>query len=234
MNTYKLIVIDDEEPARRLAENFASRIPSLELVNSFASASTALEFLQNNEVDIVLADISMQGINGIEFARIKPGKSKIVFATAHEKYALEGFNLSAIDYLLKPYSFDRFSQALEKTINQIKMETAFQEKDAVIYCKINYSNYPVYLSQILFIESINNNLVIHLENGEQLSFRESLKSIIVQLPADQFIRIHRSYIVHLNKVTHYSRNKVVLAGHEFPVSDNYRSHFLQVAGKNAQ
>jgi DNA-binding LytR/AlgR family response regulator len=224
---YKLIAIDDENPSIRLIEKFCSEVPSVLFLKGFNSAQKALDFISETKVDILFLDIEMSGMNGLEFAKKCPPNVKIIFSTAFEQFAIEGFNLSAIDYILKPYSLDRFKQAIDKAIRMIELES-LQQPNKEIIIKANYSNQKIKLESILYIESLDDNITINLMGNESITFRNTLKAFTQELPAEKFIRIHRSYIIAINKINRYQKNKVVVGEKELPIGLQYKESFLAV------
>jgi DNA-binding LytR/AlgR family response regulator len=227
---FRLIAIDDESPSIRLIEKFCLENSNLCFLQGFTSAQKALDFLSHNTVDIVFLDIEMPGMNGLEFVKKCPKHPKIIFSTAFEQFAVEGFNLSALDYILKPYSIERFNQAIEKAIRMIKLES-LQKPEEEIIVKANYSNKRIKLDAILYIESLDDNITINLINNEKVTFRNTLKSFIQELPDTQFIRIHRSFVIALDKISSYQRNKVVVGEKELPIGSQYKDAFLTAINK---
>ena len=222
---YSLIAIDDETPSIRLIERFCSEIPHLRFLDGFNSAQKALDFISKNPVDILFLDIEMPGMNGLEFAKNCPDHLKIIFSTAFEQFAIEGFNLSAVDYILKPYSIERFNQAVEKAIRIIELE-ALKKIGEEIVVKVNYSKKKIKLDSILYIESLDDNITINLANQDPITFRNTLKAFTQELPGSRFMRIHRSYVIALDKINSYQKNKVVIGEKELPVSIQYKEAFL--------
>lgn len=222
---YRIIAIDDESPSIRLIEKFCSENPNLFFLEGFSSAQKALDFLAENTVDIAFLDIEMPGMNGLEFAHKCSKHLKIIFSTAFEKFALEGFNLAVSDYILKPYSLERFNQAIEKAIRIIDLES-LQKPDEEIVVKANYSNKRIKLDTILYVESLDDNITINLIGNETVTFRNTLKNMTQELPDSNFIRIHRSFVIALDKISSYQRNKVVVGEKELPIGLQYKEAFL--------
>ncbi|WP_300661092.1 LytTR family DNA-binding domain-containing protein [Fluviicola sp.] len=222
---YSLIAIDDEAPSIRLIERFCSGIPHLQFLEGFNSPQKALDFISKNQVDVLFLDIEMPGMSGLEFAKKCPDHLKIIFSTAFEQFAIEGFNLSAVDYILKPYSVERFNQAIEKAIRIIELESLKKIEEEIVV-KVNYSNRKIKLDSILYIESLDDNITINLVNQDSITFRNTLKAFTQELPESRFMRIHRSYVIALNKINSYQKNKVVIGEKEFPVSIQYKEAFL--------
>ncbi len=216
------IAIDDEPLALEIIKTFCDQIDYLDLAATFTETGTALKYLEDNKVDLLFLDINMPSISGIELYKKLDKSILVIFTTAYTEYAVEGFNLDAIDYLLKPFEFDRFKKAVEKVkeYNSYlhKKETEVQQ---YLFVRVDYSLVKVTLADILYIEGLDNYFKIHFDNGKTLLVRMSLKSVSEKLPADEFIRVHRSFIVSLSKVK-YLRNKTIHLGDtEIPVGTNY-------------
>jgi DNA-binding LytR/AlgR family response regulator len=229
LKKYRLIALDDESPSIRLIEKFCSENEQLHFVQGFTSAQKALEFLSAHKVDIVLLDIEMPGMNGLEFAAKCPKDVKIIFSTAFEQFALEGFNLSAIDYILKPYSPERFHTAVEKAIRIMELESLRKAEEEILV-KVHYSNRRIKVNAICYIESLDDNITIHLTDNDSVTFRHTLKAFMQELPESRFIRIHRSFIIAVDKITSYQRNKVVVGTKELPIGLQYKDSFLLATG----
>lgn len=218
------VAVDDEPLALELIRAFASGIPSLELLHTFNDAVSARIFLQKNRVDILFVDINMPDINGIELVRSIKEKPVIIFTTAHRNYAYEGFELDAIDYLLKPISRERFAKAVQKAEEYIRYKKAPKEeeqKELFVYSE--YKLVRVVLDDIEYIESLEDYVRIHLAGSRPLLTLMPLKKMLERLPEQRFRRIHRSYIVQTCKVLAIKNKKVFLAGNtELPVSESYQ------------
>lgn len=225
---YVVIAVDDEIPSLELIEHFVSGIPGIRFERSFSSPAAALDYLRENPVDIVVLDIEMAGVNGLNFAASLDRNYKVIFSTAHRNYALEGFNLSAVDYVLKPYSKERLVQAVGKAVELLELEQLKSNRSEKLVVKVNYTNQSVLLDDILFIESLSNLIIIHLSNGTTVQFRDSLKNLDMQLAGDRFKRIHRSFIVNTEKIVAFNRLKVTVGDTSLPVSQMYRDELLAI------
>lgn len=217
------IAVDDEPPALRLLQQYAGRMPQLDLLQIFDDALDAKDFLQNNKVDLLFADINMPGITGLDLVRSLAEKPLVIFTTAYKNFAYEGFELEAIDYLLKPISFDRFEKAVLKAIDyhQYKSNTQNDTKQ-FIFVRSEYRMIRIDTDSIIYIEGLEDYIKIHLQNERPLLTLMTMKAILEKLPANKFARIHRSYIIHTDKVKAVTGKKVVLnTGTELPVSDSY-------------
>ncbi|MBS1653882.1 MAG: response regulator transcription factor [Bacteroidetes bacterium] len=219
----RCIVIDDEPPALALMREYISRFPVLELVQSFDDAVSAGEFLRKHPVDLLFADINMPDISGIDLVRSLEDKPMIIFTTAHRKFAVEGFELDAVDYLLKPIQFDRFSKAVHKAEEYFKFKrSADTEEPKYLFVYAEYRLIKIPLTDILYIESLQDYCKIHIEKDKPVLTLMPLKKLLEKLPASQFKRIHRSYIIPVDRVKSVLNRKVQLGDSiELPVSDSY-------------
>jgi two-component system, LytTR family, response regulator len=214
----KWVAIDDEPLALELIRAYASKIPSLELLQTFTDAVFAAEYLKTARPDLLFLDINMPDITGIELLKTLPSKPPIIFTTAHRKYAVEAFELDAVDYLVKPFEFVRFEKAVNKAIDSLETNVLAPDH---IFIKADYQQVNVLLSEIEYIESIDDYLKIHLTSGKYVMTLMTIKAILEKLPATYFRRIHRSYIVALPKIKVVASKKVQLTSIELPVSDSY-------------
>jgi two-component system, LytTR family, response regulator len=219
----KCIAIDDEPPALLLIKEYASKFPKLELVHTFDDAISGGEFLRQNKIDLLFIDINMPDITGIDLVRSLEEKPMIIFTTAHKKFALEGFELDAVDYLLKPISFERF----EKAVTKAKEYFEYRKKPATeeaenLFVYSEYRMIKVPLADIEYIESLEDYIRIHLVSGKPVMTLMTMKKVLEKLPAKKFQRIHRSYILATDKVRSILNRKAKLAsGTELPISDSY-------------
>jgi DNA-binding LytR/AlgR family response regulator len=215
------IAIDDEPLAVAVINTFCQKVDFINLVQTFTEAGAALKYLENNSVDLLFLDINMPSISGIDFYKKVGSNTMAIFTTAYSEYAVECFNLSAIDYLLKPFEFNRFLKAVEKAKEYAdflaKKDTSHQH----LFLKVDYSIVKVALNDILYIEGLDNYLNIHFENGKKLLVRMSMKGISEKLPADEFIRVHRSFIVPFSKVLSVRNKMIHLDKKEIPIGTNY-------------
>lgn len=222
----KAIVIDDEVPALDLIAFYISKIDQIQLTEKFNSAEKALLFLKQNKIDLIFLDIEMTNMSGLDFAKKIDSSTKIIFSTAFDNYAIDGFNLSAVDYILKPYSFERFQMAVDKAIKLISLEKNQFISHKPLSIKVNYKTIQIHLEDVIYIECVNNNITIHLISSETLTFREPLKLFIEKLPKDIFIRIHRSFVVSKINIEKYSNSNVTIKGLDLPISSLYKESFL--------
>ena len=214
MNTIKCLIVDDEPIGREILENFVKKIQFLELVSVCEDAFEALEILENHAVDLLLSDIQMPEINGLEFVKSLPFPPVIIFITAHDQFAVNSFELGVADYLLKPVSFERFLKA----INKAKMQIDMQRQDSAVsnnenadyfFIKANNKLNKILYDNILYVEAIRDYIKIYNTDESIVSY-SSLKSIEEKLPLDRFIRIHISYIVAINAVKAVNGHQIEL------------------------
>lgn len=222
----RCIAIDDEPLNLELLEDNIRQVPYLELAQGFTNPMQAMQFLQTEDVDLVFIDIQMPGLTGLQFIQSLPKKPMYILVTAYEKFALEGYNLNVVDYLLKPVAMDRFIRACNKAmeLQQLRVEGRGQRAEAkYIFVNADYKMVKVEFSDIIFIESLKDYLKIHLRSQKSaLITRMSMKSIEEELPASGFIRIHKSYIVSKDAITAVKKSSVFIGEHELPVGDLYR------------
>lgn len=221
------IAVDDEPLALIVIKTYCEQTAGIKLVGAFSEATAALEFLKKNPVDLLLLDINMPAISGIEFYKRVSKNTMVIFTTAFSQYAVEGFNLSAIDFLLKPFDFARFQKAIEKAKEYHEYQHHKTPETAQhLFVKVDYSLVKVQLSDILYIEGLDNYIKIHYDQGKTLLVRMTMKAITEKLPAAEFVRVHRSFIVPLAKVTSI-RNKIIyLDRQEIPIGTNYAEDVL--------
>jgi two-component system, LytTR family, response regulator len=233
----RCIAIDDEELALELLEDNIRKVPYLQLVASFNNPLEAMKTIQEQQVDLVFLDIQMPGITGLQFIQSLPGQCMFILITAYEKYALEGYNLNVVDYLVKPVELDRFIKACNKAmeLNQLRQNQKSNAKSPADYFFVNveYSLLKVLKNDIRWIEGFKDYIKIHLKSTTKpVVTRMSIKSIEDQLGSEEFIRIHKSYIVALSSVTSVRKNSVFVDTTELPLSDNYKEIFLASIGRS--
>ena len=219
----KCVAIDDEPLALELIKNYAAKFTELEMLQTFEDAISAAEFIRNTPVDILFVDINMPDITGLDLVRSLEEKPIIIFTTAHKKFAIDGFDLDAIDYLLKPISFERFSKAVAKAMEFARhKKNAATEETENLFVYSEYRLIKIPWNEIEYIESLEDYIRIHLVNAKPVLTLMPLKKVLEKLPAEKFKRIHRSYIVAIEKVHSVLNRKVTLnSSVELPVSDSY-------------
>ena len=221
--TLKCIAIDDEPLALNLIKNFAARIPALNLVQTFSDAISGAEFLRNNHVDLLFLDINMPDISGLDLAHALKEKPMIIFTTAYKNFAFEGFELEAVDFLLKPISFDRFLKGVQKAIEQFAhSQHPSEESQESLLVYSEYQRQKIALSDIEYIESSGKYIKFHLVKSKPVLSLVSLSKVLEKLPPNKFRRIHRCFIVPVSKIKSISNQKVRLAsGQELPIGKTY-------------
>ncbi|AUC14088.1 DNA-binding response regulator [Tenacibaculum sp. SZ-18] len=227
--TYKCVVVDDEPIAREIIESFIEKTPNLKLLGSFQNAVEVLSFEQKDNVDLYFLDINMPEINGLSLAKIINKKAHIIFTTAYRDYAIDGFNLNVVDYLLKPIAFDRFLQAIEKLPKESQLvNTTFnqEQKSDFLFIRSERKMIKVSFNDILYIESLSDYIKIYLSN-EVIVTRETISNINDKLPQNLFIRIHRSYIISINKIHSYTNEFIEVSKKALPISRSYKESVLQ-------
>lgn len=230
MNNLKCIAIDDEPLALEQINTYIEKTPFLECVALCQSAYDALEYLAQNEVDLMFVDINMPDINGMDFVKSLKQRPQVIFTTAYSEYAIEGFQVDALDYILKPISYANFLRAANKAktwfeLNHRQPETLQTTKDC-LFVKSEYKLVRIMFADIKYIESANEYIQIHLINDAPVSTLIRLKVIEEQLPKDKFMRVHRSFIVNLDRVKVIDRNRIVFDNKvHIPIGDQYKESF---------
>ncbi|CAM3335287.1 Response regulatory domain-containing protein [Flavobacterium longum] len=224
----RAIALDDEPLALTVIENFCARIEFVNLEKTFSKTEEAHKYLRKQPVDLIFLDIQMPKQNGIEFFASIEQDTMVIFTTAFSEYAVEGFNLNAIDYLLKPFSFDRFKQAAEKAKAAYENRNQTPATEQYLFIRADYSLNKILISDILFIEGLDDYLKIHIAGQKTIVARMTMKSILEKLPASAFIRVHRSFIVQISKIEKV-RNKTIFIGtEEVPLSAGYEAAFQSI------
>ena len=227
--TINCAIIDDEPLAAGLLESYVSKTPYLNLTGTYNSAITAMRDLRDNPVPLLFLDIQMPELSGVEFAKILPKDTKIIFTTAFPQYALEGYKVNALDYLLKPISYEDFLRATEKAqdwYNVLQKREAYND-DRIMFIKSEYKLLRVCLDDILYVEGLKDYVRICLKNGEKIMSLMSMKKLEDYLPHPEFLRTHRSYIVHMPEVRSIDRFRIVFGDVFIPISDNYKEEVQQ-------
>lgn len=223
----RAIAIDDEPPALKVIESHCLRSGGVDLVKVFTNPTLALFYLDENPVDLVFLDIKMPSISGMDLAKKISSKTMVVFTTAYGQFAVEGFEVNALDYLLKPISYDRFAQTIEKAKNLNILKSNALSSERFIFIKENYASIKIELGNIFFIESIDDYLKVHLKTGETHLSRMTMKSIIEKLPAEEFIRVHRSFILPKNLIKNIRNKTIYLENSEIPIGISYEEEVMK-------
>ncbi|MEI6750317.1 MAG: LytTR family DNA-binding domain-containing protein [Bacteroidota bacterium] len=234
----RCLAIDDEPLALKKIAGYIQQIPFLELVAECRSASEAMSIMDKNDIQLLFIDINMPEISGMEFVKSMNNKPYIVFTTAYSEFAVEGFQVDAIDYLLKPITFSNFLKAANKVKNLIDLSSnnqkeSFKTTANHLFVKSEYKLIRIELDDIKYVESQHEYIKIHLISSSPVLTQLSLKSIEEQLPADRFMRVHRSYIVNLAKISVIERNRIIFDGKVYiPVSEQYKEKFQEYIDGN--
>ena len=232
------ITIDDEPLALKQIESYINKTPFLELNASFESSIEALSYLQDNSnsVDLMFVDINMPDLNGMDFVKSLNNPPKIIFTTAYSEYALEGFKVDALDYLLKPIDYAAFLKAANKARTWFDLQNSKQEEiksnDDYLFIKSEYKIVRIKLEDVTYIEGMREYIRIHLTHEKPIMTLLSMKAMEAQLASKNFMRVHRSYIVNLNKITTVERNRIVFDKVYIPVSEQYKEKFGEFIEKN--
>ncbi len=222
------IAIDDEPLALELIKAYAAKVPQLDLRKTFTRTSEARQYLQEFPVDLIFLDIRMPDISGIEFYKAHGGDTRVIFTTAYSQYAVTGFDLKAADYLLKPFTFDRFQQAVEQARTQLRTTLAqAAPEQRNLQVRAEYSLVNIALADILYLETMDDYIKVHIEGRKPVLTLMRMKQMEEKLPAREFVRIHRSYIVPVARIEAV-RNKIVhIANIEIPIGATYETGFWE-------
>lgn len=226
-------LVDDEPLALSLLESYVRKTDSLELCGSYSSAIQAMKSLPEHPVDLLFLDIQMPELNGLEFSRMVSDNTRIIFTTAFEQYAIDGYRVNALDYLLKPISYNDFIEAVNKALQWFELRKKAETPDSVqtslptdsnhIYVKSDYKILQIELDKILYIEGLKDYIKIYTEdNPRPILSLTSMKTMEEKLPSNRFIRVHRSYIVQKQKIKIIDKGRIVFGKEYIPVSDSYK------------
>ncbi|HUX55160.1 MAG TPA: LytTR family DNA-binding domain-containing protein [Williamwhitmania sp.] len=232
MSKIRCLIVDDEAIARDIFVAFVGRVDELELVGTCANAVEAFNLLSTTAVDLLFLDIQMPQVSGVEFVRNLTNPPMVIFTTAYSHYALEGFDLNAVDYLVKPIAFDRFLKAVGKLFQLAQFANPASTSssglaDAFIMLKSGGLSVKVCLNNILYIEGQRNTVVLHLQDKEVVSYL-TVGEIETMLPGAKFLRIHKSFIISIERVEAYSANVAMVGGKQLPIGRSYKGAVLQI------
>ena len=221
----KCLIVDDEPLAVRLISSYIQQVPALEIAAACNNAIDAFTILREQKIDLIFLDIQMPKFTGTDFLRSISKPPKVIFITAYREYALDGYELDIVDYLLKPVSFTRFMKAISKASRLISADNNFSEansqfennENSFLYFRINKEMQKVLLREILFIESSKEYVKLHLENGKHLLVKQSISSLEKLLSPHRFLRVHRSYIVTIEKISSFNSTHVTIDNHKIPI-----------------
>ncbi|WP_421918246.1 LytR/AlgR family response regulator transcription factor [Marinifilum sp.] len=225
---YTCIIVEDEPLSQEVLESYVLDCAKLKLKAICNDALEANQFLLKEQVDLLFLDINMPKMNGIEWLKSLEQSPKVIFTTAYPEYAVEGFDLNALDYLLKPFSFERFLRSVNKFLSlQDKAEQKQDLQEETILVKSNKKTYLLKPSELNFIESEGDYLKLHRE-GDCLIIHETLKNFITKLPEKVFLRVHRSYIINVRKIEYLEGNRLCIAGNMVPLANSYREQLIDL------
>jgi DNA-binding LytR/AlgR family response regulator len=222
-------IIDDEPLAAGLLKSYVEKTPFLNLIGTYGSAVEAMKELRNHPAHLLFLDIQMPELSGIEFAKILPQETKVIFTTAFKQYAIEGYKVSALDYLLKPVSYEDFLKSANKALDYfcITQKKQTYAADRFMYVKSDYKLVRVALDDILYIEGLKDYIRIYLADGQKILSLMNMKKMEDYLPRPEFMRTHRSYIVHMSRAEAIDRFRVVFGDQYLPISDSYKEDVQQ-------
>ncbi len=232
----KCAIIDDEPLARDLLESYVNRTPFLSLEGKYSSAITALKDVGEKQIRLLFLDIQMPDMNGMEFSRLIPPETRIIFTTAFQQYAVDGFRVNALDYLMKPINYSEFLRSANKALEWFRLTCqtpAEPTQPDFIYVKSDYKLVQIRLNDILYIEGLKDYLKIYVEDRPRpILSLISMKAMEERLPSPPFMRVHRSFIVHTAKVKTLDKGQILFGNCRIPVSDSYKNDFLQFLGEH--
>lgn len=233
----RCIAIDDEPLALQKIGGYIDKTPFLEKIALFESAFEAIERIQQEDIDLMFVDINMPDLNGMDFVKSLTNAPRVIFTTAYSEYAIEGYKVDAVDYLLKPIDYSDFLKAVEKARKRLGSEeqkaAVVKSNDKFLFIKSEYKIVRINLSDILYVEGMREYLRIHIQNQPAVMALMSMKKMEEYLPGEQFMRVHRSFIVNLEKVTAIERKRIIFGKDEYiPVSDQYKDAFQKFLDDN--
>jgi DNA-binding LytR/AlgR family response regulator len=237
MRIIKTIAIDDEPLALQLITGYIIRTPFLELKGSFDNPLDAMDFLSGEPIDLIFLDIQMPDLTGLEFIRTLSNKPKIIFATAYPNYALEGFKLEVIDYLLKPFNYEEFLASVRKVKNLIELERKAMNKvesnEEFLFLKSEYKIRRINFNDIIYVEGLKDYVKVYtISEVKPILSLSTLKTLESKLPQAKFMRVHRSFIVNLNRIDTVDRSRIVFGKIYIPVGDQYKEKFQKFLDQN--
>lgn len=242
MAVIRCAVVDDEPLALGLMASYVKKTPFLELVGAYSSAVQAMQEMHDHPVDLIFLDIQMPELNGLDYSRMIPAQTRVIFTTAFNQYALDGYKVNALDYLLKPISYPDFLQAANKAQEWFKLveqskqpeKTEKEEEIQSIFVKSDYKLIQIELKNILYVEGLKDYVKIYEENATRpVMSLMSMKAMEDMLPSDRFIRVHRSYIVQKEKIRIIEHNRIVFGNTYIPIGDSYKQSFQDFLNKRS-
>jgi DNA-binding LytR/AlgR family response regulator len=238
-NVINCIAIDDDISALRIVSEFCSRIQFVNLAGTFTNPFESVHTLNNNNVDLIFLDIIMPQISGLEFLKTLYKPPMIIFTTAFKEYALDGFEYDAVDYLVKPFAFERFSRSVSKAFQLLKpkipVDTYNEDIPRIFHgflmVKVEYSTIRVNLDDILYIEGLKDYVKIYTE-GKLILTKTTMKNILEKLPPEFFSRVHKSYIISVDKIDMIENSRIVIGNQRIPIGESFRSSFFEMVNRN--
>ena len=233
------VIVDDEPMALNLVESYVEKTPFLVLKKKCSSAIEAMEFIKNEPVDLLFLDIQMPDLTGIEFSKMLPKETRVIFTTAFDQYALEGFKVEALDYLLKPFDYAEFLASANKAntwfeLVKGKKQPIVSDEKEFLFVKSEYKQLRIKLADVLYFEGLKDYIKIWMkDNPKAILTLMSLKSLEAELPEAQFMRVHRSFIVSLKNIEVIERSQIVINKQRITVSENYKTKFLEFVNNNS-
>lgn len=229
----KCVIVDDEPLAREGLEILVGKTGQLKLLGSFNSADAASKFLEDNPVDLVFLDIQMPGTTGLQFAKTIPSDSLVIFTTAYSEYAIDSYEVDALDYLVKPVILGRFQKAVDKAASYLKLlkqeatkTNIEQTSDDYFFIKADRKVFKAFFNDILFVEGLKDYVVLHTSQ-QRIITAMNIKTIYDRLPRNVFVRVSKSYIINVNHLSSFDNNSVFIQTHEIPIGNAYRTYFFE-------
>ena len=226
----KCIALDDEPLALQLLQNYVQQTEGLEMTTTFTDPVSAEEFINNNAADLLFLDIQMPDINGMQFYSNLAAKPPVIFTTAYSNYAAQGFDLDAVDYLVKPFDYERFTKAVTKAKELIEYRQSKEINEGYLFAKYNYQWCKIFFKEIELVEALDDYIKI-VTPGKSYLIHMSMKVVSEKLPSPMFIRVHRSYIVSLDRISSWNKNSITLEDKTIPVSYTYQKQVQDVLQK---
>ncbi len=228
---WKCLIVDDEPPALKIIKSYIDIVENLSIVASCSNAFQAMEILRKEKVDLLFLDIQMPKLTGIGFIKTLAHPPKIIFTTAYKEYAVDAFDLDAVDYLLKPISLERFLKAVNKVtnLNTVTEQIMAPSKQGFLYFRSERKMVKVFLDDMVYIESLKDYIRIHRHADKPLIVKQSISTIEAMLPSDLFLRIHRSFIISISKVTAFTPHDVEIGNIEIPIGRQYNANLKRLS-----
>ncbi|MDH5380942.1 MAG: LytTR family DNA-binding domain-containing protein [Cyclobacteriaceae bacterium] len=230
MKKIRCAIIDDEQPARKLVQNFALKTGILEVIGEFRNPLEAMPLIINEEIDLLFLDIQMPEMKGTEFLKSLDKRPMVILTTAYDEYALEGFNLDVVDYLLKPFSFERFLKAVNKVSSRLSKHGNNQPEEEILSIQADHKTYKLPVKDILYIEGLKEYVSYYTLDGKRIVALQSLKDLETSLSEEFFLRVHKSYIIQKKHIKYYDSNSVMIHNKLIPIGGSYKENVLRVLG----